>query len=59
VRPDQERELLELVRAIYTNTNEEIAMVREIKLWRKFVAWAFGIATTCSGLWELWTRLRS
>jgi hypothetical protein len=58
VRPDQEKELLDTMRRIDANTSEQAAMIREIKLWRKFVAWAFGIATTAMGVWQLWRDFR-
>jgi hypothetical protein len=58
VRPEQEQELLRRVKNIDANTTESTALVRELKQWRKFVIWAFGLMSVATGVWELIKDLR-
>lgn len=47
-----------ILKEILRNVQETNNLVREIKLWRRFVAWAFGCSTVVSTIWELWRNLR-
>jgi hypothetical protein len=58
VKPIEEQELLTRVRNIDANTTESTALVRELKLWRKFAVWAFGLMSVATGVWELIKDLR-
>lgn len=55
---NEEQELLNRVRAIDANTTESTQLVREIKTYRKFVLWAFGLASGITALWELAKDIR-
>lgn len=58
MRPDQEQELLTRVRSIDSTTSEFATLMREIKMWRKFVAWAFGIASGAMAAWQFYKDFR-
>jgi hypothetical protein len=47
----QLRDNVKKILAAVTETNE---MVREVKLWRKFIAWAFAFVTAALTLRDLW-----
>lgn len=53
-----EKELRENVKTILAKVTEISDLAREIKLWRKFVAWAFGFVTVVLGLADFWSRLK-
>jgi hypothetical protein len=42
------------IREILANVKETNSLVQEIKLWRKFVFWSFGIVTVITTIWEVW-----
>lgn len=53
---DDERTMLEKILA---NVEETNALVHELKLWRKFILWAFSLTTGAAGLFEFVQRILS
>lgn len=45
------------IREILAAVTETNALVRELKLWRKFVVYAFGAVTVMTTIWEVWKDL--
>jgi hypothetical protein len=45
------------IREILVNVKETNELVHEIKLWRRFIFWAFGAVTVATTLWEVWKDL--
>jgi hypothetical protein len=67
--PNEEKEITVMVRAVLSlckqiraDSRETNEMVKELKLWRKFVVWGFGIITVVITLLEFtkdilgWTK---
>lgn len=59
MRTQEDWEILRLLKEILVEVKETNAVVKEVKLWKKFVFWAFGIAMTGAGLWDLLDKVRS
>jgi hypothetical protein len=59
MRTQEDYEILKLLKQILAEVQETNAVVKEVKLWKKFIFWAFGIAMTGAGLWDLLDRIRS
>ena len=53
-----EKELRENVKTILAKVTETNDLAQEIKLWRKFVAWAFGIVTVVLASTDFWSKLK-
>lgn len=53
MQPKEEQELLTRIRRMDKNLHEAVEIINEIKMYRKFVLWAFGAVTVATGIWEL------
>ena len=52
--PGEERKIDEILRLV----RETTALVREIRMWRRFVAWAFAGVSLAVTIYDFWKLVR-